>query len=288
MKLTSMIATGWLALASLATNAQSTPDLAAIVANAKPVPPFKMFDNLYYIGIDWVSAYLIPTEDGLILIDALYGEFTTHAIDSIRKLGFDPKQIKYVLVTHAHFDHLGGAAAIKAFSGARIGMTAADWDLLEADRKAGRLRHESVPRDLVLKDGDILALGDQRLKFYVTPGHTRGVLSIQFNVRDDKREYRAFTFGGAGLNFNGAKRVEQYIASIQRVKDLGPMDVNAANHPTMARLFERSDRMKQVADGSANPFVDPVGFSKWLQELQAQAQKKLEQERAAEKKRSGG
>jgi len=77
---------------------------------AQRVEPFQIFDNLYYVGIDWLSSYLLVTTDGLILIGSLYGDFIDNVIDGIRAVGFDPSDLKYVLVTHGHFDHVGGAA----------------------------------------------------------------------------------------------------------------------------------------------------------------------------------
>ena len=93
-----------------------------------PVEPFQIFDNLYYVGLEAVSAYLVTTSDGLILIDALYPESAEHIPRALVQLGFDPQDVRYVIVTHAHIDHAGGAAAIQALTGARVGMAEADWD----------------------------------------------------------------------------------------------------------------------------------------------------------------
>src|ERR1041385_5486458 len=91
--------------------------------NAHPVPPFKIFDNLYYIGIDWVSAYVVKTNAGLIMIDTLYGEFSDHTVHAIEQLGMNPKDVKYVIVTHGHNDHVGGVKNVQAAApGARIVM----------------------------------------------------------------------------------------------------------------------------------------------------------------------
>lgn len=247
--------------------------------NARSVPAFKIFDNLFYIGNDFVSAYLITTGRGLIMIDALYGDFTSQAIDAVRKLGFDPRQIQYVLCTHAHWDHIGGASLVQSLTGARIGMTAADWDLLESDRRAGRLRHEAPARDLVIKDGDVLTLEHTRVKFYVTPGHTPGVLSMEFTVQDGGRSYRAFMFGGVGLNFEGVQRTEQYLASVRRIRSLGTIDVNVPNHPEIAQVFQRAERLRQRRPADPHPFVAPGEFQTWLNELEARAARKLAQEK---------
>src|SRR5215467_3664934 len=89
--------------------------------SAKTVEPFKLFDNLYYVGNDNTSAYLLTTSDGLILIDALYGNYTQEIPQSIRKLGFDPQKIKYILCTHGHFDHYEGADWLQKLTHAHIG-----------------------------------------------------------------------------------------------------------------------------------------------------------------------
>src|SRR5579863_9835694 len=97
-------------------------------ATAKAVPPVKMFDNLYYVGIDFVCAYVIKTSQGLILVDTLYLPFENHTIDSIKELGMDPKDIKYVIISHGHDDHYAGAMAVKAAAPkAHFMMTDADY-----------------------------------------------------------------------------------------------------------------------------------------------------------------
>jgi metallo-beta-lactamase class B len=249
---------------------------------AKTVPPIKMFDNLYYIGIDWVSSYLLVTDDGLIVIDALYGKYSNHILKSVRELGFDPKDIKYVLCTHGHYDHNEGAAMLKKETGARVGMTEADWDMTE-----GKIDNPypsidaPISRDLVIKDGDVIKLGKTTLKFYVTPGHTPGVLSFSFPVKEGGNTYNAFGFGGAGLNFEGVKRTQMYIKSVDRVlgmKDL--LQVNVSNHPSTGKVLERGELLKQRKAGEKNPFVSPEDFQAWLKDMRAQAEKKLTEEKA--------
>lgn len=265
--------------AALAPAVAAQNDTQALVQNAKTVPPFRIFDNLYYVGIDWVSAYVLKTSDGLILIDTLYGPFTEHALASIRQLGFDPKDIKYALVTHAHFDHAGGAKAVQAASGARVGMTGADWTMIEQEAKFGRLNYEPAHRDLVIRDGDTLRLGDTTLKFYVTPGHTPGVLSMEFPVRDGASTYKAFMFGGVGLNFEGVERTEMYIASVRRLMTIPEVQVNIPNHPLAAQVFERASQLASRKPGDPHPFVAPGDWKAWLQSLLENAQKKLDDEK---------
>jgi metallo-beta-lactamase class B len=249
--------------------------------SAKKVAPFKMFDDLYYVGNDQVSAYLLTTSDGLILIDALYGNYTKDILQSLRELGFDPRQIKFILCTHGHFDHYEGADTLQKLTHARIGMTDPDWLIAE-----GKVQNEyasqrgRLKRDLVIGDGDSLTLGNTTLSFYVTPGHTLGVLSMAFPVRDGKTTYRAFLFGGVGLNFSGVEQTQLYLQSIDRLSRMKDIQVNITNHPFQGRIFERETLLKQRKDGELNPYVDPKAFQVWLIELRNAAEKKLETEKA--------
>ncbi len=258
---------------------------ASGAARAKSAPaapaPFRIFDDVYYVGTDWVSAYLIATEDGLILIDALYGEFTDRAVEGIRRLGFVPGDVRYVLVTHGHYDHAGGARRLQETLGARVGMTAADWALVESGRESKEHPFEPPRRDLVLRDGDAITLGGTTVNVRVTPGHTPGVLSLEFPVRDGDHTHRAFVFGGIGLNFSGEARTRQYIESVRRIRALEGIEVNLTNHPGSERIFERAAVLAARGPGEPHPFVSRDDFVAWLENLESRARRKLEEERRA-------
>ena len=270
--------------------AQTAEELEAffsqIEAQEQRVEPFRVFDDLYYVGIGWVSTWLLDTGDGLVLIDASYGEYVDHVLAGVRKLGFDPADIRYLLVTHAHFDHAGGAKAIQAATGARVAMTEADWRLLEKrEPLAGGAPQAFEPpaRDLVLGDGQQIELGRARITAHVTPGHTPGVLSLAFTVHDRGAPHAAFTFGGVGLNFSGVERTEQYLASVRRLMALDGIAVNVSNHPEPGRIFERAAALAMRGESDPHPFVDPEAFEAWLGELLAGGETKLEQERRAQR-----
>lgn len=254
----------------------------AATPSADPYAPFQVFDNLYYIGIGWVAAWLVDTGDGLVLIDTLYGEHVEPLLGRIRALGFDPTDIKYAFVTHAHYDHCGGVARIKEISGASIGMTAEDWAMFaaDADGSSGLPGFPTIPADLVLSDGRQITLGNTTFTFYRTPGHTPGVLSLAFPVRDSGVEHRAFMFGGSGLNFSGADRTGMYIDSIDRILAMDGLEVNIPNHAAMGDVFGRAKRLKDRRPGDPHPFVAPEDFKVFLADQRARAVQKLERETA--------
>lgn len=247
---------------------------------SRTVPPFKIFDNLYYVGNDGVSAYLLVTDKGIVLIDALYGKYTGNIPGAIRQLGFDVKDIRYILCTHGHFDHCEGAEEIQKLSHARIGMTEPDWQMAEGSVKADYTSvHPNMKRDWVIRDGDSLVLGNTTLHFFETPGHTPGVLSIAFPVRDGSKVYKAFMFGGVGLNFEGVPRTEMYLKSVDRIMAMKGIEVNISNHPGPGKIFERAKLLSQRKPGELHSFVAPEQFQTWLVELKKDALKKLDEER---------
>ena len=243
------------------------------------VAPFQVFDNLYYIGARWVSAWLLETDQGLILFDSLYGDLVDLAVDGIRELGFDPDDVRYVIVSHAHYDHAGGAQRFQRDFGAVVLMTEADWQLSEGEPD---FREYPRPmRHLSLGNGDTLNLGRTRLRFLQTPGHTRGVLSTVFTVYDGGYPHTAVMFGGAGLNFEGADRLRMYIDSVGQLLSVPGVEVNIPNHPASGDVFARNELLRQRQDGDPHPFVDPASWIAWLELLRGDAQIRLDAEPAA-------
>ena len=243
------------------------------------VAPFKVFDNLYYVGVKKISAWLLESDQGLILFDSLYGDLTGLAIESIRELGFDPDDIRYVIVSHAHRDHIGGARRLQEEFGSVVMMTEADWSI--AAEPAIPEDYPKPIRHLSASDGSTLNLGRTRLRFFQTPGETPGVLSTRFTVYDNGYPHEAFLFGGADLNFAGIQQTELYINSVERLMQLEGIEVNIPNHPEFGEVFERYEILRERVDGDFHPFVDPESWDAWLEILMLNAQAKLERERLA-------
>ena len=234
--------------------------VASQIARPAP-PPGQAFDNLYFVGAAWVSAWALKTSDGIILIDALNNaqEASTLIEGGMKKLGLNPADIKYIIVTHAHGDHYGGVNYLMERYHPRVVMSAADWAMTE-----GKLEFESSQwgpppkRDIAVKDGDVITLGDTRVTLYATPGHTAGTISPVFDVKTGGQKHRAMIWGGTAFNFGrDIPRLDSYIGATSRMMRLADeqnIDVMLSNHAgydgTVAKLAQMS-----AAGARGNPFV---------------------------------
>lgn len=182
------------------------------------VEPMRVFDNLYFVGSKWVSSWAVQTSAGIILIDAMDNDEEARTIiaDGLRKLGLDPATIRYAILTHAHGDHYGGIGYLVEHFHPRVVMSDADWRELEQPKLQFDVPEWGRPpkRDLSVKDGDTVTLGDTTVELILTPGHTSGTLSVVLPVRDGGTPHRALLWGGTAFNFGKrADRLNLYIAS---------------------------------------------------------------------------
>ena len=223
--------------------------------------PAKVFDNLYYLGQTEYSAWVVTTSDGIIVIDALFDySVEDEIVNGLTKLGLDPKQIKYVLVSHGHIDHAGGARLLQDRFGARVIMSAADWDLIGRNTGAW----PKPKRDMVATDGQRLTLGDTTLTLYLTPGHTPGTISTLIPVKDQGKTHVAAEWGGTGFNFTITPDkprsfwFEQYSKSAEHFRDAvtkAGADVLIANHPNQDGAKPKLAALAKRRPGDAHPFV---------------------------------
>lgn len=180
---------------SAGSDTQASPDRS--LWHAEPV---KVFDNLYFVGQSEYSAWAVTTSDGIILVDTIWSySVEDEIVGGLRKLGLDPKSIKYAVVSHGHIDHAGGAKYLQDHFGTRIILSAADWDLLDRDHDT---RTWPKPeRDMVATDGQKLTLGNTTLTFYLTPGHTLGTISTLIPVTDGGKPHLVAEWGGTAFNW---------------------------------------------------------------------------------------
>ena len=270
------------------------PNMVKFIGDAalNRIEPYKVFDNVYYVGICWVSAWLITSPNGHVLIDTLYGPYTSQLLGNIRTLGFDPKDIKLVVVTHGHVDHAGGIGQLKSdlAPGTRFAMTQEGWREGKEESSHPRWPWAMIEPDIVLTDGQTVTGGDVAIQAFETPGHTMGTASFAFDARDGGRTYRAFTVGGLGLNrIRGPEQVEAFIASLKRIRTLTqdgarPVELHLTTHGFLTGLNEAKDLLKTRKATDPHPLVDLPGFRKQLDDLQDGAEKRLLVERQKQAK----
>ena len=213
----------------------------------------QVFDNLYLLTTKMNSAWAVNTSEGIILIDTLFGYAAQDAIvDGLKKVGLDPANIKYIIVSHAHGDHDGSVKFLQDTYNPRIIMGPKDWEL--AAREANPPRH-----DIEATDGQKVTLGDTTVTIYITPGHTGGTLSVLVPVKDHGAPHLAMEWGGTALSGATSKEMLQsYISNANRLKDIAGgsgADVIIVNHTDYNDALTRFERTKARKAGEPHPWV---------------------------------
>ena len=219
--------------------------------------PAKVFDNLYFVGGKLHSSWALTTKEGIILIDTIYPYNSEELIiGGMRKLGLDPKNIKYVLISHAHTDHIGGAEMLQVRYGARVVMGGPDWDLVE--KYPNRYKTMAPKRDIVATDGMKITLGDTVVTIWLTPGHTPGTLSYTFTVLDRGRVVNVAYSGGTAFNFvnntpdPGIKNFQTYIDSQKHIAGKAAFTgatVLLSNHSEFDNAFNKNRMLAGRGNG---------------------------------------
>jgi metallo-beta-lactamase class B len=221
--------------------------------------PVKVFDNLYFFGQSEYSVWAITTSQGIIVLDTIFDySVEDEVVDGMKKIGLDPANIKYAVVSHPHPDHDGGAQYLQEHYGTRVIMSPADWDVLDK-RTAGA----KPKRDIEATDGQKLTLGDETATLYILPGHTPGTISSIFPVKDNGTPHLVALWGGVGLN-QDPESVRTYIRSAQRFSGIvkqADADIILTNHTD----WDRSKiNLPMLAKGRVTPNPYIVGDTKVL------------------------
>jgi metallo-beta-lactamase class B len=227
-----------------------------------PFTPHKIAGNLYYVGTRTLGSFLITTPQGHILINSDYERNVPAVRQSIEALGFKYTDIKILLGSHAHADHMEGDALVKELTGAQVMAMAEDVPALQAMTGPNRRPH---PIDRVLHDGDKVELGGMTLVAHLTPGHTHGCTTWTFDVMDGARTYKVLIIGSVGVN-PGMKLVgnqayptivQDFQKSFAFLRSQHP-DIPLGSHPGMYNMNEKYAKLRS---GGSNPYVDPVGYT---------------------------
>ena len=231
------------------------PAVLAQNAGQKPEPQrqvdiVKLFDNLYYFGYNTVGAWAIPTNQGIILIDSLNNVMEAETIiePSLKKVGLNPADVKYIVVGHGHFDHFGGAPYFQQKYGSKVVMSKVDWDMIEKPNPNARGPQANRPlpkRDVeITAGGQKVTLGDETITLQITPGHTPGSMMYLIPVKDHGKPINIIMLSGANITPDRA--------SLDAFKK--------------ALEFARANKAQALINGHPGLFGDEIG---WMEELRA-------------------
>ncbi len=253
-----------------------------IIPSRAYIEPFRIFGPVYYVGDKMVCVHLIDTGDGLLLLDSGYPQAIHILTDSIYHLGYDPHNIKEIIITHGHYDHFGAAMEYKRLYGCKLAMSKVDTALLREKPELG-LASWSAMENLItlpeidheIEDGEHIRLGCIDMECKLIPGHTPGAMAFFFNVTEDgENRYRVGEFGGAGkgsatrctLEHFKMPTSQQYdmLASIERMKK-EHVDIMLGNHPGNNHTMERREEQLK---GNKNAFINPDSWNDFLKGLE--------------------
>jgi metallo-beta-lactamase class B len=215
-------------------------------------PPHKILGNIYYVGTNTLSSFLIVTPQGNILVDSTYERNVRTIEKSVTDLGFKFADVKILLGNHAHGDHQEGDALVKELTGAQVMAMAEDVPALQAIKPGGK----EHPIDRILHDGDQVTLGGTTLVAHLTPGHTRGCTTWTTTAEEGGKTYDVvFSCSLRAPGTLTAAIVEEMNRSFKIVRTF-PCDVQVGDHPAQYRMHQKYASLKS---GGPNPFIDPAG-----------------------------
>ena len=250
--------------------------------------PFRIIDNLYFVGNIASSSHLIDTDDGLVLIDTGYPQTLYMLIESIWELGFDVRNIKHILHSHGHYDHLGATKALVKLTGAKTWIGEADASYANGSidltwaKELGLEYHEQFEPDFLVNDGDVFELGNIRIEMLGTPGHTPGTISFFFDMPHKGRSLTVGMHGGVGTNSMQKSFLEKYGLDFSCRKDFfsgierllkKKVDVFIGNHTWNNDTIGKS---KSITE-EHNPFIDETAWPAFLLNCKANLQAEIEQ-----------
>lgn len=243
--------------------------------------PFRIWGNLYFVGNSWCSSHLIDTGDGLILLDTGCLAELPYLLDNIWSVGFDPREIKIILISHAHHDHYGAANALQRITGAQVYIGAVDAaDMAARPEWFKQHNMERIPEeenfkaDYLLEDGDIISMGNTKIECVLTPGHTPGVMSHFWTAYErDGRAAKVGIYGGSGFSTVRTEFLKaaglplslqsEFLRSIDKVYDR-KVDLMLGNHPCHNDTFAKARRIQA---GDSDAFLDSSLWQTFLDEL---------------------
>ena len=248
------------------------------------VHPFRIFGNVWYVGDSWVCVHLIDTGDGLLLIDCGNCGATAMLIQAIWEAGFNPASVKWIVLSHGHLDHIGGAMFFKNMFGTKLYLGKPDAEAFRLCpeksliQQCGDLSQDVFNVDYEIEDGDVLSFGNTTMHFYLVPGHTDGCIAAFFDVSDGQRTVRAGYYGGFGFNTlqtdylddigdTEHKMRDVYLKSLAKVRNQKVelfLGNHCVNNDTWAKARLLSSGCKE------NPFINDRAWGEYLDQKRDQ------------------
>ncbi len=236
------------------------------------VHPFQIFGNVWYVGDSWVCVHLIDTGDGLLLLDSGNIGATAMLVNAIWEAGFRPADVKWIIHSHGHLDHIGAANFFKRMFGTKLYLGAPDAEMfrtrpaLSFMQSAQNAQEGLFEPDVEINDGDRLVLGRMTFDCRLVPGHTAGCVALFFDAHDGDKTLRCGYYGGFGFNTLQRKFLESfgmdvdkarqiYLSSLAKVRD-EMVDIFLGNHCANNDTIGRRKRQLENPEGP-NPFIDP-------------------------------
>ena len=264
---------------------QSNPDWTS------PFPPHRIISNIYYVGSKDLAAFLITTPQGHILINSNLSSSLPQIKKSVEQLGFRFKDIKILLISHAHIDHCAGSALIKQLTGAKYMVMDADVSEIEDGgksdfqySKSADMLYPPAKVDRILHDGDEVRLGDVVLVAHLTPGHTKGCTTWTLKVRDNGKDYQVVIIGSPNVNpgyklVNNAQYpqiAQDYERTFRVLKSL-PCDVFLGAH---GDYYAMTEKYARISTKGTNPFIDPDGYKGYVADREQAFRTELKKQQA--------
>lgn len=241
------------------------------------VHPFRIFGNVWYVGDSWVCVHLIDTGDGLLLLDGGNIGATAMLVNAIWEAGFNPADVRWMVLSHGHLDHIGGAVFFRKMFGTKLYLGEPDarnyreHPELSLVQDSGSLGHDVFEVDHEITDGETIRFGNTEIQFFLVPGHTDGVISAFFDVTDGERTLRAGYYGGFGFNTLQKSYLDDigdteyemrktYLKSLEKVRNQH-VDLFLGNHCVNNDTLGRAQRLRA---GDKDAFIDDKAWGEYL------------------------
>jgi metallo-beta-lactamase class B len=255
----------------------------------KPVAPFRIAGNLYYVGANEITSFLITTPQGHFLLDGGFVKTAPQIEHNIAQLGFKLTDVKFLLNSHAHLDHAGGLAELKKLSAAIFVASERDADLLRNGGHGDFRFHDTllfppITPDRIIHDGESLRVGDQIMTAHFTPGHTKGNTTWTTKISENGKSYDVVFVGSQSAldyQFIGHESYPGIATDFEKsfaVLNSLPCDIFLGSHGS---FFHFTDKQARLLGGQANAFVDPEGYKRYVAESEKEFYEKLEKQKQA-------